>query len=87
MSVLHPKTRTISFRLSESEYVLAEAISREHSFESLSVFARYAVLSFGGAIPPENEAKQIHLLTRRLDVLMEQIASLSRRVYDGKDPA
>ena len=80
MSVLNPKSRTISFRLSQSEYTLAEAISHEQLFDSLSDFARYAVLSFGCAEPVKREAGELRQMKRRMDLLMLEVTKLSKKV-------
>jgi len=83
MSVLDPKSRTLSFRLSQREYAVAEAVSREQSFDSVSDFARHAVLSFTCAGPPEKDGNELRQMKQRIDLLVQEITHLSKKVCEG----
>jgi hypothetical protein len=83
MPIRDPKNKTISFRLSDHEYALAEQICREQNFQSMSNFARCAVLAYSEHPPGTVDAAELESMKRRVDAVMKQIAELTKRV--GKD--
>jgi hypothetical protein len=80
MSIREPKNKTISFRLSDQEYTVAEQICREQSFESMSHFARCAVLAYSENPPGTVDAAELACMKRRVDVVMRQIDELTKCV-------
>src|SRR3954463_3978496 len=80
MAIREPKNKTISFRLSDQEYTVAEQICREQSFESMSHFARCAVLAYNENPPGTVDAAELTAMKRRVDAVMKQIAELTKRV-------
>jgi hypothetical protein len=80
MAIREPKNKTISFRLSDQEYTVAEQICREQSFESMSHFARCAVLAYSENPPGTVDAAEMAAMKRRVDAVMKQIAELTKRV-------
>jgi hypothetical protein len=79
MSVLNPKSKTISFRLSQREFAAAISIAREQLFESLSEFARHAVLTFGESPAIREQANRLRHIEERMNVLMQKLSSLSQK--------
>ena len=80
MSIRDPKNKTISFRLSDQEYTVAEQICREQNFESMSHFARCAMLAYSENPPGTVDAAELMSLKRRVDAVMRQITELTKRV-------
>jgi Arc/MetJ-type ribon-helix-helix transcriptional regulator len=80
MPIRHPKNKTISFRLSDHEYTLAEQICREQEFQSMSDFARCAVLAYSEPAPGSGDAVELDSMKRRVEAVMKQIAELTKRV-------
>ena len=80
MSIREPKNKTISFRLSDQEYTVAEQICRNQSFDSMSHFARCAVLAYSENPPGTVDAAELTAMKRRVDEVMRQIAELTKRV-------
>lgn len=80
MSIREPKNKTICFRLSDQEYTVAEQICREQSFESMSHFARCAVLAYTENPPGTVDAAELAGMKRRVEAVMKQIAELTKRV-------
>ena len=82
MSIHNPKTKTISFRLSKQEYALADQARQERNFESMSVFARCAVLAYSSA-PPVMVDTDFESMKRRLDAVVQQVANLVKRFEES----
>jgi len=80
MPIRHPKNKTISFRLSDHEYTVAEQICREQQFQSMSDFARCAVLAYSENPPGTVDAAELAGMKRRVDAVMRQIDELTKRV-------
>ena len=80
MSIREPKNKTISFRLSDQEYTVAEQICRQQSFDSMSHFARCAVLAYSENPPGTVDAAELAGMKRRVDAVMRQIDELTKRV-------
>lgn len=80
MSIREPKNKTISFRLSDQEYTMAEQICHEQSFQSMSHFARCAVLAYSEHPPGTVDAAELEAMKRRVDAVMKQIAELKKRM-------
>jgi hypothetical protein len=80
MPIRDPKNKTISFRLSDHEFTLAEQICREQNFQSMSNFARCAVLAYSEPAPGSGDAVELEDMKRRVDAVMKQIAKLTKRV-------
>jgi hypothetical protein len=66
--------------LSDHEYTLAEQICREQQFQSMSNFARCAVLAYSEPAPGSGDAVEWESMKRRVDAVMKQIAELTKRV-------
>ncbi len=82
MSIRDPKNKTISFRLSEQEYAAADHIRQERNFESMSIFARCAVLAFSSH-PPETAEAVLESMKQRLDAVVQQVADLAKRFTES----
>ena len=83
MSVRDPKNKTISFRLSRQEYVVADQARQERNFENMSVFARYAVLAYSSAAPPESVDAEYRSMKQRLDAVIQQVKNLTKRFEES----
>ena len=79
MPVRDPKNRTISFRLSQQEYVEADHARQERNLENMSMFARYAVLAYSKTPVAAAVETVIEGLKQRLDAVVQQIADLTKR--------
>ena len=79
MPVRDPKNKTISFRLSKQEYVVADQARQERIFESMYVFARYAVLAYSSD-PPEATVAEFRSVKQRLDAVVQQVVNLTKRL-------
>ncbi|MDQ2841332.1 MAG: hypothetical protein M3Y72_09905, partial [Acidobacteriota bacterium] len=73
-----PKNKTISFRLSEQEYATADRVRNERNFENMSGLARCAVLTYSNH-PPEMVDVELESVKRRLEVIVQQVADLTKR--------
>ena len=80
MPIRDPKNKTICFRLSDQEYTRAEQICREQNFQSMSDFARCAVLAYSEHPPATVDAAELETMKRRVDAVIKQIAELKKRV-------
>jgi hypothetical protein len=78
MSIRDPKNKTISFRLSKQEYAVADHARQERNFESMSIFARCAVLAYSSH-PPEAAETALESMKQRLDAVVQQVADLAKR--------
>ncbi|MFL6464307.1 MAG: hypothetical protein ACJ73N_07885 [Bryobacteraceae bacterium] len=78
MSIRDPKNKTISFRLSKQEYAVADHARQERNFESMSIFARCAVLAYSSH-PPEGAETALESMKQRLDAVVQQVADLAKR--------
>lgn len=79
MPIRNPKSRTISFRLSEREYTVAEEVSRAQNFESMSDFARSALLAYSECPASLADAGELKSMKARVDAVMKQISDLMKR--------
>jgi Arc/MetJ-type ribon-helix-helix transcriptional regulator len=82
MPVRDPKNKTISFRLSQQEYVVADQARQERNFESMSVFARYAVLAYSSTPLGTAMDAVLESMKHRLDAVVQQVADLTKR-FEG----
>lgn len=82
MPVRDPKNKTISFRLSRQEYVVADQARQERNFESMSVFARHAVLAYSSD-PPETVDAEYRSMKQRLDAVIQQVKNLTKRFEES----
>ncbi len=82
MPVRDPKTKTISFRLSDQEYALADHVRDKRNFESMSVLARCAVLAYSNH-PPETTDGGLGSLKQRLESVVQQVADLTKRFEES----
>ena len=82
MSVIRRKTRTISIRLSDDEYVALRDVCESQGVRSLSDFARLAIESLivGGGMNAQVTVKtRLDVLNSRVDVLdlaVERLAGI-----------
>jgi hypothetical protein len=79
MSIRDPKNKTISFRLSQQEYVVADQARQERNFENMSVFARCAVLAYSSTPLGAAMDAAVESMKQRLDAVVQQIADLTKR--------
>jgi len=84
MPVYRPRTRTISFRLSENEYAELRTMSIAHGSRSLSDFARWTVRRSLGANPLGSHGVEAHV--RELRDKTEQIDRELGRLMRLMDP-
>jgi hypothetical protein len=82
MPVRDPKNKTISFRLSQQEYVVADQARQERNFESMSVFARCAVLAYSSTPLGTAMDAVLESIKHRLDAVVQQVADLTKR-FEG----
>jgi hypothetical protein len=81
MTLLQPKCKTISFRLSEVEYAAAERLFRDLGYRSVSLFARSAVLAFQhSAVNGAPSEIQIHEICGRLEFIMLELRKIKEMV-------
>jgi hypothetical protein len=78
MPFRNPKNKTISFRLSEQEYAIADQVRHKCNIESMSVLARFALLAYSHH-PPEMADAELEGVKQRLDVVAHQVADLLKR--------
>lgn len=72
------RCRIISFRLSDDEYGVVEAVSRKSGFMSVSLFARSAVLAQQSAEPVHSSLDvEINRLWRRIEALTTALEELA----------
>ena len=78
---MEPKSKMVSFRLSPTEYAEAEEACRAHGYRSLSMYARYAFLSFHPQ-PSRSGAYDEHLseLRQRIDTMAAELIRISAHV-------
>jgi hypothetical protein len=79
MPVRDPKNKTISFRLSQQEYVVADQARQEHNFENMSIFARCAVLAYSSTQLGTAMDTALESMKQRLDAVVQQLADLTKR--------
>ena len=82
MPVRDPKNKTISFRLSEQEYTVADHARHEHNFESMSDLARCAVLAYSNN-PPETVDLELEGMKQRLEAVAQQVEDLAKRFEEN----
>jgi len=79
MSVIDPRSKMVSFRLSAAEYAEVEDLSRAQGHRSLSSFARSAVLAF---TPAPNFAGDQDGAAHDLRLRVERLAAEVKRLSD-----
>ena len=81
MTLLQPKSKTISFRLSKVEYEAAERLFRDLGYRSISFFARSVVLAFqhsaANGAPSEIQMSEI---CYRLEFIMLELRKIRETV-------
>jgi hypothetical protein len=86
MSVADPKSKILSFRLSNAEYDAIEKASHLHGFRSMALFARSAVLAFQPTANTSPLEVNVVQLWGRLQVLASEVENLAARLGVVLDP-
>jgi hypothetical protein len=77
---MEQRSRTVSFRLSPSEYADAVQICCAHGYRSLSLFARSALLAFSAdATYSQAHNSEIKELRERIDIIAAELLRISAK--------
>jgi len=91
VTVLKPRTRLISFRLSDEEYRELATLCASAGARSLSEFLRSALLKMAGCREPGGPdpavAKEMRRLRRLVKALNARVNGLSRQMQASPDAA